>query len=172
MSRATSSAFEREVSRMIITTERDDYRDRLKPVLRARVQGAVHVHIGIENFDLEVFEIGQLRRGGSACSGERREGAFSANELGGDENVDLIDKLRVEKCAQKLAAAFDEQVGHSAPAQLGENRARVNSIGSVGLFARWAFEDFGPLRAQARDTFSRRSRPYDDDQRNRAGGAH
>ncbi len=41
----------------------------------------------------------------------------AADDFWGDEDVDFVDEIGVEKIAQKLRAAFDEEVGHATAAE-------------------------------------------------------
>ena len=74
--------------------------------------------IVIELFDDWAIQCEAVWDLGQSQTPDRTKGGFSAHQLRGDEDMDLVDLLSIPKTAQQLAAAFDEDVRDPSPAQL------------------------------------------------------
>jgi hypothetical protein len=71
---------------------------------------------------LRRFETQGRRHFGDSTAGDGRGGRCPADEFRRDENVNLVDRSRVQQAAQQMAAALDHHVGPSAAAHFGQQR--------------------------------------------------
>src|SRR5579864_2266410 len=93
---------------------------------------AVQEQVAVDLVDVPLVEGEGIGDVGDAAAGDGGFGFVAPDQARGQKDVDFIDGAGIEKAAQDIGAALDQDVGPAAAAQLGEQGVDIGPTGAAG----------------------------------------